>query len=59
MIVSGCLQLSHSIEEECRVSVFVANDVLEGRTAALENYVLQTPLVNASRLAIIGLYWHM
>jgi hypothetical protein len=44
MVVSGCLQLSHSIEDGCCVSVFVANDVLEGCTTALENYVLQNPL---------------
>jgi hypothetical protein len=44
VVVSGCLQLFRSIEEQCCVSVFVANDVLEGCTTALENYVLQSPL---------------
>jgi hypothetical protein len=43
MVVSGCLQLFRSIEERRCVSVFVANDVLEGCTTALENYVLQKP----------------
>jgi hypothetical protein len=44
MVVSGCLQLFRSIEERRCVSVFVANDVLEGCTTVMENYVLQNPL---------------
>jgi hypothetical protein len=38
------LQLFRSIEERRCVSVFVANDVLEGCTTVMENYVLQNPL---------------
>jgi hypothetical protein len=44
MVVSGCLQLFRSIEERRCVSVFVANNVLEGCTTVMENYVLQNPL---------------